>query len=343
MATGSGLDGQLVAGQETTWGAAITPARAVEFDSENIQFTPTWLEPTGLRVGTVFKRAGRVRQARTTVAGDVSFSLATLGMGMFVRNMLGSATSATTALTAPATKQVHTPGGYLGLSQTLQVGRPQPIDGVVKPFTWSGMKVTKWEFSIKDNSTPSLKLTYDGQAETTSTALVTPAYIAGTTVFDFSQSTIKLGGTVTTTSGVASVSGGAVAATILNDFTLDGTTGMATDRFGLGNGGLKAQQLQNAIQTITGKFTGEFNATEFYNVFKANTTFPIQFTLTGAAIGASGSNCTFDIILPACKIKQSSPNVTGPGLVADNISFEVYSDEVNAPIQITIISADTTV
>jgi hypothetical protein len=343
MATGSGLDAQLVAGQETTWGTAVTPTRAVEFNSENMQYTPTFLEPAGLRVGTTFKRASRVRVARTMVSGDVSFDLATLGMGMFVRQMLGSATSTTTALTAPATKQVHTPGGFLGLSQTLQVGRPQPIDGVVKPFTWSGMKITKWEFTVKDNGTPALKLTYDGQAESTATALVTPAYLAGTTVFAFSQASVRLGGTVTTTSGVASVSGGTQAVTILDDLTLDGTTGMAVDRFGLGNGGLKAQQLQNAIPTITGKFTGEFNATEFYNVFKANTTFPIQFTLTGDPIGASGSSNTFDIILPACKIKTSSPNVSGPDLVKDNIAFEVYSDEVNAPIQITIISADTTV
>lgn len=342
MATGTGLDAQIGFGQESTWGTAATATRFVEFNSETLQYNPSFLEPTGLRVGTYFKRAPRVRIARTDVSGDVTLDFATLGMGMLVRNMLGSSTSSTTTITSPATKQVHQPGGYMGMGLTCQVGRPQP-DGTVKPFTYSGCKVTQWEFDVKDNAIPTLKLTLDGKAEDTTTALATASYLSGTTVYDFSQTATKIGGTATTTSGVVSVTGNTAATTVITEFQLTGKTQFDTTRFGLGNQGLKSEQLVNNVPTITGKLTAEFNKAEWYDVYKANTTLPLQFTLTGGAIGASGSNNTFDIIMPAVKIKTATPQVSGPGVVAMAITFEVYSDEVNAPIQATIISADTTV
>lgn len=342
MPTGSGLDAQIGFGQETTWGTEATVTRFVEFNSETMQYNPTFLEPGGLRVGTKFKRVSRTRVARTDVTGDVTVDFATLGMGMLVRNCLGSATASTATIVSPATKQVHQPGGYMGMGLTCQVGRPQP-SGTVQSFTYSGCKVTKWEFDVKDNAIPTLKLTLDGKAEDTTTALTTAAYLSGTTVFDFSETTIKLGGTATTTSGVVSISGGVAATTVITEFDITGTTPLDTSRFGLGNQGLKSEQLENNIPTITGKLTAEFNETEWYSVFKANTKIPLQFTLVGGAIGASGSNNTFDIIMPAVLVKAAPPQVSGPGVVSMSISFEVYSDEVNAPIQATIISADTTV
>lgn len=343
MPTGSGLDAQIGFGQEASaWGTEATVSRFVEFNSETLQFNPSFLEPTGLRVGTYFKRAPRTRIARTDVSGDVTLDFATQGMGMLVRNMLGSATSSTTTIVSPATKQVHQPGSYMGMGLTGQVGRPQP-DGTVKPYTYSGLKVTQWEFDVKDNAIPTLKLTFDGKAEDTTTALTTASYLAGTTVFDFSQAAIKIGGTASTTSNVVSISGNTAASTVITEFDLTGKTAFDTTRFGLGNQGLKSEQLENNVPTITGKLTAEFNKAEWYDVYKANTTQPLQFTLTGAAIGASGSFNTLDFVMPAVKIKTAPPQVSGPGVVAMTISFEVYSDEVNSPFQATIISADTTV
>lgn len=344
MATGTGLDAQLVFGQESAWGTENTaPTRALEFDSESLKFDPTFLEPTGLRAGRKFKRASRVRVSRTAVTGDVVVELATLGMGMLVRNMLGSVTSTTTALTSPATQQVHQPGGFFGMGLTCQVGRPQPIDGVVKPFTYYGLKVTDWELDLKDNAVPTLKLTFDGKGEDTTTALVTPSYLAGSTVFDFSQSTLKLGGTAATTSGVVAITGGTAVATTVTEFKLTGKSGFANQRYGVGNSGLKSEQLENATPTITGTLNAEFNKAELYDVFKANTSVALQFTLTGAAIGASGSNNKFDVVIPVVKFKSAPPNVSGPGIVAMNVGFEMYDDETNAQIQVTITSADTAV
>ena len=56
---------------------------------------------------------------------------------------------------------------------------------------------------------------------------------------------------------------------------------MKVDRYGLGNAGLKGEPIENAIPTITGTISTEFfSRTELYDVFKANTTQPLQLDFT---------------------------------------------------------------
>lgn len=347
MATGSGLDAQLGFGQETTWGTAVTADHFVEFDSESLKFDPTWLEPTGLRTGVYFKRAGRIVQSRRAVSGDFTVEAVSRGMGLLWKHALASAvTTPTQDATTGAYKQVHTPGGYVGKGLTIQVGRPQPSDGVVKPFTYSGCKITGWQFSLSDGAVPTLQLTVDGRDEATATALASASYPAGTPptfLWDFSKATLKLGGTVTTASGLTSVSGGTAVATVVNEVTLSGSTPMANERYGIGNAGLKNEPLQNDIQTITGTLSAEFNKAELYDVYTAQTTKALQLTFTnGVNIGTSTDKWTLDFILPAVKLKAAAPAVGGPDVVSMSTDFEAYSDETNPVIQVLIWSDEAT-
>lgn len=343
MATGTGLDAQLMVGQETTWGTAVTPSLALEFSGETIKQDITWLEPTGLRVGTKYARVGRVRQARKSVAGDFTVEFASKGMGRLVKHMLASTLNTPVQIASTtAYKQVHVPGDFRGLSFTTQVGRPEAATGTVRPFTWSGCKIPKWEFSVKDNAIPTLKLTIDGRQELTATALAVASYLAGTTVFDFSQATLTLGGTVSTAAGETSIAGGVAVATIVKDITISGNAPMDAARFGIGNAGLKAEQLENATPNINGKLTAEFGKTELYDVYAANTTTALQLTLTGGPIGVSGNNFLLSFIMPAIKLKAAPPAVSGPGVVMMSTDFEVYSDEVNPVIQVKIQSDEVT-
>lgn len=345
MATGTGLDAQLAFGPESSWGTAVTPAHAVEFDSESVAFDPTFLEPTGLRAGKKFKRVGRVLVSRRSVSGDITMEHATKGMGLLWKHALGSALTAPVAVPSKtgAFSQIHTPGGLFGLGMTFQVGRPQPSDGVVKPFTYAGCKVTGWEFDVKDNATPTLKLTLDGKAESTVTALVTPSYLSGASVFAFSQvSAFTLGGTPSTTSGVTTISTGVPVSTTVTEFTLTGSTPVSTDRYGLGNAGLKSQQLENDTPTLTGKLTAEFNKAELYDLLTNNTTTALQLTFTGGPIASSGANYALDFTLPAIKLKTAPPNVSGPDIVSMSTTFEVYDNEADPVVQVTITSDEST-
>jgi hypothetical protein len=342
MATGTGLDAQIGFAQESVWGTPVTVTRFLEFNSETLKRDVTWLEPTGLRVGTKYARASRVKQSRRSISGDIEMDWATKGMGLLIKNMLGSLVGPTQIASTTAYKQIATPGDFRGLSLTMQVGRPEASSGTVRPFTFQGVKIPRWEFSLSDNAIPKLKVTVDGKDETTATALATASYLTGASIFDFSQATLKLGGTATTASGETTISSGVAVATILKDISITGSAPMASDRFGIGNAGLKAEQLENATPQISGKISAEFSKAELYDVFTANTTTALQLDLTGAAIGASGSNFLLSFILPAIKLKAAPPQVSGPGVVMMSTDWEAYSDEVNPVIQIKAVSDETT-
>lgn len=339
MPTGSGLDAQVMVATESVWGTPVTTTRGIEFNTESLKFEPSWLEPTGLRVGTKYKRVNRVKQSRKSVSGDLEFDVATKGMGLFIKHMLASTVSAPTLISGSAYKQVHVPGDFRGLGLTMQVGRPEPSTGTVRPFTYAGCKMSGWEFSLEDNATPKLKLTVDGRSEATATALAVASYVAGAGAYDFSQATLKLGGTPTTASGETTIAGGTSVATVITSITVAGEAPMANERFGLGNAGLKSEQLENDTPTITGSLAAEFNKAELYDVYQANTTTALQLDLVGAVLGAT--TFLFSIIIPAVKLKAAAPNVSGPDIVQMSTDFEGYSDETNPVIQFKIISDES--
>ncbi|MBY8342016.1 phage tail tube protein [Streptomyces spinosirectus] len=341
MTTGSGLDAQLMVGEEVTWGTAVTPNKTFEFNDESLKLDPTFLEPTGLRVGTKYKRASRVSISRQSVSGDVTLEHATKGMGVLWKHCLASSASATQIDTTTAYEQIHVPGDFRGKGLTVQVGRPEPSTGTVRPFTYAGCKVGSWELSVSDNAIPTLKVTFDGRSEATATALAAASYPSGSKVFSFANATLTLGGTVATATGKTSVSGGVAVATVVTEVSVSGAAPMATDRFGIGNAGLKSEQLENDTPTVTGSLTAEFNKTELYDHFTANDTLPLVLTLTGDDI-EGGNLETLEVILPAVKLKAAAPNVGGPDIVSMSTDFEAYSDETNPVIQVRIVSSDTT-
>lgn len=342
MATGSGLDAQLGIAPETAWGVAATPTRYPEFVSESLSLSPSWLEPASIRAGQKYKRSRRVRQSRRTVGGDIVLEHATLGMGVFWKHALGSPIMSPSQVAAgEAYEQVHVPGDHRGLGLTVQVGRPEPGSGVVQPFTYLGCKVASWEFSLRDQETPQLTLTLDGKDEKIDLPLGTPAFQSGASVFDFSQATLRLGGTPTTASGLTTVSGGQAISTVVNEITISGEAPMATERFGLGNAGLKSEQIENDIPTITGSFGAEFNREELYDAFANNVPQVVELELVGEPIGDSGLVDTLRITLPSVRIKSAAPQVGGPDIVTMSSDFEAYDDETNPVIQVYLRSADS--
>lgn len=341
MPTGSGLDAQLGIAAEATWGTAVTVTRFLEFNSEEIELQPEWLEPTGLRVGRKHKLQSRLRRSRRSVGGEVELEWANRGMGLLVKHMLGSPITAPTQIaTTTAYQQHHVPGDYVGLGLTVQVGRPEP-SGTVRAHTFNGCKIPEWEFSLSDGEIPTLTVTFDGRDETTATALASASYLADTAVFDFSQATLKLGGTASTTSGVTSITGGTAATTIIREMTIAGETPMANERYGIGNAGLKAQPLENDTPTITGELAAEFNRTELYDLFSNATPTAMELTFVGGLIEA-GHNFELAFLMPSVVLKQASPKVEGPDVVSMETEFEAYSDGTNPVIQVRIKSNETT-
>lgn len=340
MPTGTGLDAQCGFVAETTWGTAVTVTRFLEFTDETLTFDPTFTEGAGLRPGVLSKRVTRTRRSRKSVAGDVSMEWSTKGFGLLAKHMLGSSVTTPTLIAGSAYKQIHTPQGLFGLGLTTQIGKPEPGTGTVVPHTFAGGKITKWEFSCDDTSNPKLKLSLLARSETTATALASASYLAGSTVFDFTATSLKLGGTPTTASGETTIAGGTQLTAVAKSITISSDSPMADDRFGLGNAGLRSQPLQNGMQTYMVSLETEYAKSELYDPFQAGTVIPIQFDLTGDIIsGADVYRLSF--IMPACLIKSAKPVVSGPDIVKMSLEAEAYSDTVNPVIQIKIVSDES--
>ncbi|WP_346131371.1 phage tail tube protein [Nonomuraea roseola] len=129
-----------------------------------------------MQAGLKYKRASRVTKSRVTAGGDIELPIATRGMGLLFKHMLGSTGVPTVIASTTAYRTVHIPVGKLGLGLTIQVGRPEAATGLVRPFTFRGCKITEWEFSLSDNDVANLKLSVDAMDESTVTALAAASY-----------------------------------------------------------------------------------------------------------------------------------------------------------------------
>jgi hypothetical protein len=358
----SGLSGQVGAVAETTYGTPVTVTRFYEFLSENFVFNPAFLDGQGLKAGQAFNRATRTVVSQADVNGDLTMEhtsgeAATAvadSMGFWWKYALGSAFTTPTLVLGTAFQQVHVNGSKAGQFLTCQVGRPQISGVTVQPFTYTGVKLTDWEFSCNDNQIAQLKVTADGQTELTSTGLAAASYPTPNGLFSFANATtMTLGGTATTTAGVTSVASGVAVASRVNGITIAGSTPMKVDRYGLGNAGLKGEPIENAIPTITGTLSTEFfSRTELYDVFKANTTQPFQLDFTkfdsagndanGVAAGPNPYRLSF--IMPAVRFKTAAVNIGGPDVIPQSIGFQAYDDGTTNPvIQVRIVSKEQTI
>ena len=191
----------------------------------------------GLKAGQAFNRASRTAQSQFNVTGDITMehtsgeapTVIADSMGFWWKYALGSAFTTPTVITGTAYQQIHTYGSKAGQFLTVQVGRPQISGVTVQPFTYTGVKITDWEFSCNDNQIAQLKLTCDGQTELTSTGLAAASYPTPNGLFSFANaSTMTIGGTASTSSGVTTVAAGSALGSQVTGVTITGTTPMKT-------------------------------------------------------------------------------------------------------------------
>lgn len=343
MGMGSGLDSQMGIVPETTVGTLVTVNRFFEIVSADLALNPTYIESAGIKAGKRFKRSAQVGISRRTTAGTIVMPLTTKNQGILWKPLIGS-TAAAVLIAGSAYKQVHIPGTTMkGVSSSIQLGKAEPETGTVVPFTYNGCKVTEWSVTVDEGAEVMLSMTIDGWDEVTTTGLATATYVAGNDTWNFADcSLFKVGGTASTAAGECSIAGGSSVASAVTNLTLTCANHFATERYGLGNAGIKREQIENDFSEITGSFTGDFNKAQLYDNFNTGATVPIQFDLIGPIIsGADNYRASF--IIPACKITAAAPTISGPDLVQIQGTFKGYDDETNAPIQVKLVSTDTTI
>lgn len=338
MAIGSGIGASLGIAKETTAGTIVSPSRWLEFNSETLGQEKVIVQGAGLRGGGLYPRASRRSEVGRNAGGDIVLDLATNGMGLLYEAMMGSSTSA--VLTGSAYQQVHTPGSLIGKSLSVQKLVPQ-LDGTLKPFTYNGCKVLSWTLTFGKDAIATLSLTLDAWDETTATSAGTPSYSTTANVFHFLEASLVLGGTVSTTSGLASLSGGSAVAGISGG-SITGTTGI---RAGSDNRYIngKTEQVQNAWRGITGNLTADFlSQADLYDVFNSSTGVALKLLFTGNLAPITGATYPqLEVLIPRIFFDGESPKVGGPDVVSLTAPFTGADDGTNATVQIRSVTSDT--
>lgn len=347
MTTGSGLDGQLGTKTEVTVGTGLTPDHFYNFDSADLTFMPTYIEGSGIRAGKYFKSVNQAAIARKAASGKIELPFMYKGMSWWMQHIMGATQTLVVVPSGTlAFEGYFTPSGLRGKSFSTQIGTPDPNTGTVVPMNFNGCKVTDWELAFADNANTLLTVTTDAwNVNATTPSLAAATYITNNQLHNFANvSVFTLGGTPTTTSGKTTVGGSPTSiASVVSSLTIAGQNTLAVDRYGLGNAGLKKEQLETDFTAITGTFAAEYNEAEFQSQFRTGTTTCIQIASLSTNFIESTTAYQLSVIMPACKITKASPTVSGPGLVTVNGEFTVYDpdDGVNPPIQIHIVSTDT--
>ena len=319
MGVGSGIGATLGVGPESSYGTSGSVTKWIEFTKETIVRTPKRVQPNGLAGGLLLPRASQRVQTTIDAQGDVEAPLYQLGMGHFLAALMGSSAAPVQQSATIAYKQTHILGNDAGISKQIQVGRPS-LDGTVRPFTYSGVKVLSGKFECGLDEDLTSTFSVDAQAIDDSTALTAASYVSPNPPFHFGQMTIKLGsyGSESVVSGIRKVS-----CTI--------TKKARTDRFYADGTGKKAEPILNDKYQISGTFDTDFvNATDFVNRFRDDTLTSAVLTWTGATI-ASTYAYTFQINLPGLKFDTGDPTVGGPDIIQPSIGWTCDYDDAHLP------------
>lgn len=350
--TGSAICSQFGFKNETTPGTEVTVdhfLKHVTISGDGLQVIAVTDE--GLGGCALVPTVDRTVKVAQQVAREVELNAGSRGLGLWLKQMIGSSATATQIGVTNAYRQIHWNGDVAGKSQTVQFGFPETTAaGTVRAHTINGVKVTQWELSCARNDLLKLRMTLDGWNEVTSTALATASYPTGTGAtanepFRFNNFSAKLGGTASVGSGLVSIAGGTEIAGC-RGASAKGVLPLRTDGFFSGGAGTKQEQLLagNAFQQFTSDLDIEFRSrTQVYDIYAAYTTVALELTWTGFIDIGTGNFGKLSIILPQTKLMPSAINVTGPEGLDNKTSVIAYGDPAGVlpAIQIEYISADT--
>lgn len=353
MGVGSGLCSQFGFKNESVVGTAVTVDhfhKHVSVGGDGLQLITSTDE--GLGGCNLVPTVDRAVEVARQVARDVELNVGTRGLGLLLKQMLGSTATAAQIAATPAYRQIHWNGDVATKSLTLQFGFPEATPtGTVQPHTVNGAKVTQWELSCARNDLAKLRMSLDGWNEVTNVALASATYPSGETVATINEPlrwncfSAKIGGTPSVGSGLVSIAGGAE---ILGcrGMSAKGVQPLRTDGFYSGGNGVKSEQILagGAFQEFTADLDVEYQAkAQLYDVYAAYATTALELTFLGKSDIGSGNFGKLSIIFPKAKIMPSAINITGPEGLDNKTSLKAYGDPAGVlpAVQIEYISPDT--
>ncbi len=325
---------------ETTYGTVVTPTRWVEFTEESLEWQPEFLNTEGLRYGARSPRAARRRVGRISGGGGITMEAASKGMGVFFQAVLGNSTS--TATTAPAYQQLHTPTTTDPLnSYTIQKGIPPIGGGAVVPHTFPGSMCNDLTLSCSVGEYLMIETNWSSKTMSTATAFAAPSYPTGLEAFTYVDGKVVVGGTVTAPTASALATGGTTVGNIV-DFSLKIDNQLNDGGYTLNNAGTRGRKQTVGSLAVTGSMTAEFDSTVMRDAYLAQTglalllTFQSPTPITGAVYPTIQAYC------PAIFLEGDTPKANGGEDITQDIEFTAL--ETSLPtVYIAYVTSDTSI
>lgn len=324
---------------EATYGTYLAPNRALEFDEEDLDFSPNWQDGKGLRVGAFTDLDYRSVETTRQGGGGVTLAAQTKGMGVLLDAAHGVSTS--TLVSGTTYQQVHQ-FALNPASLCIQKGIPQTTAGTVDALSFLGCMVDSWGFDGSNDAVPTFNFKFDVRDldSLQSFAALTYPTLLPTSIYSFEHATAGYGGTLTapTTTALAS---GATAATNFRDFKFEVNNNLVR-RPNVGLAGLTAKP-QVGRREVTGSFMSEYeNMTSYLADFRANTSRPLVVTYTSAEALSTGF-ATIQFVLPTIKLRSAVPQATGDETVTVEHSFKAYSTATTPALYTVVRTSDSAI
>lgn len=292
--TATFLEAQLGFGVESTFGTRVVPTVFSPFLNETIDNVIDYMQSNSYRAGRkypVLRRPGGTR-----VHGDINMELAPQGLQILLRQCLG------TLVTTGAGPYLHTltPGALVGQSLSAQIVRTDQ-NGTVRPFDYSGMKVTAWEIAAQVGQIATLKTSWYGVKEDTSQSVATATYPSNLLPFTFIEGSLTIGGT----------------ATPVKSLTYADDLGLMVDRYRISatTPSQSLEPVEAAIHKISGTLVADFTNLTAYQRFTNQT----QATLAITFAQAGGHQL---VITSTVEFDGQTPQASGIGNeIPQNLPF----------------------
>lgn len=319
-----GTGAQLGIIEEVTYGTFLAPTRFFEFVNESITLDIGRIESQGWRANQRVLRTGRWRSGRRLVAGDITLELQNKSMGLWFKHAFGTIATTTPGGGTLTRDHTATLGNLKGKSLTIQVGRDsRDASSTVRPFSYTGCKVRRWEISCALNQLALLKLGIVGQDESTAQSLATASYATGIELFSFIEGSLTI----------------AAVATPVKSAMIGVDNALPDDDYALGSA-LMREPLEPALRNATGDLDADFTDLTAYNRFINGTEATLDLLFVGSTIEGAlkyqvdvAANVRFD---------GKTPVVSNPQEIRlSSMPFKVIAPAAGEPITAVYRTTDT--
>jgi Phage tail tube protein len=340
----SGLGATLGMSKEASgYGSETTVARWFNIDAGEGFGLKKHIAQSKALSGSRFELSKRRVLVAKDAGGKFSLDACETGLGLIFQGVLGSAATAVQQASTAAYLQQHVPGTTLvGFSYNFQKGIPEVPSGTIVPLSYPGSKFLDIEFSCQVDQIAKLAVTLDAQFEDTVAAYAAVTF-PDQSVFHWDEGALLLGGTPSTSSGIVTVSGGSAPTGVVTSASIKITNKLNTARYDIGSQ-TKSEPVENDFVAVTGEMEIEFAAVaDYYTAMAADTVTTLQLNFTDPTAIASTYHPFIDIVLPAIRFEDASPQATSTDVVKVKVPFTALNDGTDPVVQISYQSTDTAV